>query len=548
MAATEVVFMNEIQLAKRIFDSFIRVFNIIKLYPEKSHNRLQAIAKFHSELAGFLGAFGFLPFEIQKKAVLYSGEVIHERNVRSGDFIFTLYRDGLMWIEFLDGVSEEELHKLFQILDEYTRPAADEPEADLLSTLWEAQLSTIVFQDALDEGDLLPPVEADSARLDILKEKSIPEVCSHLLSLPEDPEFAGLGPGDFIEDLAPDEVVKLEKMKAEENQVDPLAEVFGIIEYVCEHEQDGDLLVSVLDLLRDGIHHALNERDMSTASSALQHLRASSNARDPEHWACGIFETGFHSISVPECLSPLVACVQEPDNVSLGELRKFLNALHPEAVQVLIRLAVKVWSPPLREALMEAITTLAAGDIEQLERIQHDSDPNLLLAVMDVVRRLNNERAAGVLIKFLDHPYDPVVANAVKTLLDMDTRFPYAVFKLTDHQNGDVRKLSFEYLGSRKCGKSERLLLSYLESREFSSAEKGLAIECFKALGRCGSVSAYTYFLSILANRKWYGKIFKTIKSEGAALGLRELGAEPGSVNPHFGQTPALVQNLGRKE
>lgn len=526
--------MEQFQLAKKVFDTLLRVFHIFKLYPANSQHRQQAVAGFYSELVSFLGRYGILAFEIQKKEVLCLGEVVYEQSGRSGEFTLALYHEGMQWFQFLDGVSIEELEKLFEILDEYSKPVPTQTQQDLSLKLWEAQLPNIIFQDAEELDDLLPEVEPNTERYDFLKEKNIPDVCSYLLSLPEDPEFAG-DSAEIASDtgeLKPAEELEIQKMKNEEDNLDPLSEIFGALAYVCSQSDEKELLVSILELLRDGIIQALESDDLGAASRMLTALRKFSKLFDQSHWAYELFEGNFRDISKSEAVCLLIAGKKDTESISLSELKKFLSALHPEALQALIPATLQVWLPDLMKILRESITVLAASDVGQLERFPKDSDENLIFLVIETLGNVKTREAAEVLLGFTAHFSPEVVVYALKTLIRMDAWFPGAVFKLIQHESESVRNTALEYLGSRKNEAAERLLINHLEANDFKAAEKDFIFRCFETLGKCGSTPAYTFLRGITVNRKWHWKIFRPLKLEAAALGLQALEKDEAKQAP----------------
>jgi hypothetical protein len=520
--------MEHIQLVKKIFGSLLLAFQTFKLYPERCQSRQQAIAKLHSELVLFLAQHGLLGFEIQKEAVFYLDEVIYERTDRIADLIFTLYQEGIQWLEFQDGIGLDEIERFFEILDEYSRPTSNEEEEGLVARLWEAQLVNIVFQDTVVEEDLLPEVEQSKERISFLKEKTIPQLCSYLLSLPEDPEFAGSCPENDLDTgkLTHDEESLLQRMKNEEQLLDPVAEIFGTLAYACGNEKQSELFSGILDLLRDGINQAMKSQDIDTASRILMTLRQLSKLCGQGHWACELLENNFGEISKSNDLRSLIAGIKDPESFRLNELKKFLTALNPEAVHTIIPALLEVWSPSLRVIVMEAIAALTTQDIEQLSKFPENSDANVILIVIEVLGNLKTQRAAEILLGYMNHHSYQVVAHGFKTLAGMDGWFPYPVFDLIYHQNNNARRIALEYLGSRKCQTAERLLVDYLTSGSIKKAEKTFALECFRALGRCGSSVAYTFFRGILRNQTWFRKVFRSVEAEGASLGLQIMKIE----------------------
>jgi len=518
--------MEQTQLAKHIFELLVRTFQMYKLYPETSQNRQQAVVKLNSELASFLEQHGSLGFEIQKKSVSNLGEVIYEQSGRVGDFVSTLYQEGIQWLEFLDGVSRDELEKLFMVLDEYSRPITEGAEVDLVARLWDLQFENIVFQDVQDGEDLLPEFDQNRERTNFLKEKTIPQICAYLLAMPADPEYTGNSSATDFDayELQADEEAKLQKEKQEDHSFDPLAEILAVLEHISGQEEDLELLSSVLDFLRDGVTQALKALDINGAGRILMSVRELIKARGREHWANGPLSGFVIRISESDSVGGLIAGIKDPDRNRLDELTRFLMSLHPRVIHAIIPVLPDVWSPGLRKLLVEAITAHAALDIEQLRGFPKNFDEKLALLLIEVLSNLKTVTAAEILLEYMEHQSDEVVCRAIRSLAGMNRRFPQPVFKLIDHHSARIRKAALEYLGSKKCEATERLLIAYLTSDSIKGVEKDFALQCFRALGNCGSSLAYSFCRGILLNRKWYRKLFRSVETEGAALGLQLIG------------------------
>lgn len=546
--------MDQAQQARMIFESLLRVFSIFRLYPKNNQNRQQSVAKFYDDLAAFLNENGSLAFEIQKKEVRYFGEPIYTESGRAGDFIFLLYRDGLQWLEFLEGVTPGELERLLEILDEYCRPGPPATEDDLIARLGEEDLPNMVFQDSLDLDDFLVQVGQGDDTRSLLKMKSIEEVSRYLLALSEDPAIRNLPPFDpSQQELSAGEKTVLERMEAEDDQLSPLSRLFYVLAYVFDHEEEEELLVSILDLLRERISAALQSRNLETARRILANLQTVSEGRGEGHWSWKQREQFLRALSDPEFLDPLNGYLTDREEVPLREVESFLETLHPEAVQVLAPLALNVWSPEVREVLLRAVIVLAARDLEQVARLSEGAGENLLLLLIDVLGKVCDEKATEALLPFLDDPSPRVVAYALKTIRDSGAWFPHRVFRLIDHPAENVRQAALEYLGSRRCEKAESLLIDYLGSQRFGSADKAFALHCFRALGGCGGSSASAFFASLLSQKRRNVRMPRSVQREGAVLGLQTMGTEEAekvlgnvSLSGSCGIRPSIAQGFRR--
>jgi len=97
----------------------------------------------------FIGQFGDLCIEIDKTKILYDEDVIYDGNTSDKNPAYVMYRDGLRWLEFVDGISREELTSLFQTFHHF-RESSEEAEDDLVSALWRLDLRHIFYK-ASDE-------------------------------------------------------------------------------------------------------------------------------------------------------------------------------------------------------------------------------------------------------------------------------------------------------------------------------------------------------------------------------------------------------------
>jgi hypothetical protein len=521
--------MGQIPSTKEIFDCLIRVLTFYKLYPETNRNRQASVEKLYRNLVLFLGEHQSFALEIRSNAVLCFGETVYEGAGRAGDYIFQLYREGLQWLEFMNGISIEELKKLLEIMEEYSRPSLDEDADDLITKLCKSEPNFICFQDPLDMDSFVPQVEENPERLMAFKEKNIPEVCAHLLSLPDQSEIDGEPDREFNPaelELTPDETAILQKMEFEQAKSDCLGEMFKTLLFVLEHDDQEGLLDGILNQLREEVKYGLVSQSLGNAQKILSTSRRIAKLCKQGHWAYDHYENFFLSMSDSEFLDPLNSYFKGPEEVALGELENFLRELHPQAARILLPIAAVVSSPVVRRMLVGVTADLLASDIDQVQTLLADCDERIIPTIIDVLAKIEGQRTAEIILGFLGHSSEKIVSHALRAMAKAGTRSPQRVFKLIDHKSDIVRKMALDYLGSRKCATAERLLVEYLDSAKFNSSETQFTFESFKALGRCGSSGAYLYLRGALLNGRWYRRMFRSTRRAGAALGLMEMGTD----------------------
>lgn len=130
-------------------------------YPESNATLQQAIGAFHIWLYAFVERQGPLRIDIEKNQVVYRGQMVHSEKSAERAVIFPLFRDGVQWLEFLEGVSLDEVRNFIRLVNQY-REHRDESENDLVTAMWEADFPCIRHKavDKFWEADTLVDISS----------------------------------------------------------------------------------------------------------------------------------------------------------------------------------------------------------------------------------------------------------------------------------------------------------------------------------------------------------------------------------------------------
>jgi HEAT repeat protein len=99
------------------------------------------------------------------------------------------------------------------------------------------------------------------------------------------------------------------------------------------------------------------------------------------------------------------------------------------------------------------------------------------------------------------------------------------LFNFIEDENDSVHRLLLNYLGRERNTEAEKLLSAYIEKNEFKQAEKMHMLECFQALGRCGSDRSIFLLQRILMNPGWMPTSRRSANRQGAAAALAAIGS-----------------------
>jgi HEAT repeat protein len=95
-----------------------------------------------------------------------------------------------------------------------------------------------------------------------------------------------------------------------------------------------------------------------------------------------------------------------------------------------------------------------------------------------------------------------------------------AIFDLIDDPDASVRRVILTQMGQSRNEIAEDFLMQYLQNKKFSAAEGEHIIECFRALGKCGSLRSVSFLSKTLINLEWMAGLSNSAYREGAALAL----------------------------
>ncbi|MBU0675219.1 MAG: hypothetical protein KJ950_11300, partial [Proteobacteria bacterium] len=144
----------EVKAAEDAVASILVAVKNFGLFPAGHASTLKMLNGVQLSLNNFIKHYGDLRIEIEKNRILFEDEVIHEGVSNEDNPSFIFFRDGIRWLEFQEGLTEDEVVTFFKLISHYKHQEED-PDGDLVTALWSAQLSHIAYEatDALWEAE-----------------------------------------------------------------------------------------------------------------------------------------------------------------------------------------------------------------------------------------------------------------------------------------------------------------------------------------------------------------------------------------------------------
>lgn len=475
--------------------------------------------RFWQQLETFLQAYGNLRFELEKDRLIFQGEAILTEPPEDGNLPFTLFRDGIQWLEFQDGIEAKEIEEFLRILNRY-RLLSDEPEGDLVTALWEAELPHIQHQVAEFFWGAEPEAE--------FKTPPAKEDISSVLSEEEEQEpsesegVASIDPTTL--ELTPEEEAELQEMVRLEEKRDPTADYLNAVLDSLLELREKENFDPILESLEEEFHDSLARRDFEVTLKILKSLHHVRNICESETtWAIPIIDSFFLTASSSQSLRPLQAAWSEMDTGQIEKMKEILLVLEPEAIHTLGAMLLQTPSLRLQQMLTEVILSLASRDLRPLEAMLDRPEEDLVLKLVQVVGSLGGERPIQILSKMVHHSSARVRQAAVKGLLRRGTASIKELFHLIEDEDDSLRRLILHHMGQERNEASETLLLQYLEEGKIKGSDDKHIIACFRTLGRCGSPRSIPFLRQTLLGRGWMPDLRSSAYRQGAALALQAM-------------------------
>jgi HEAT repeat protein len=135
---------------------------------------------------------------------------------------------------------------------------------------------------------------------------------------------------------------------------------------------------------------------------------------------------------------------------------------------------------------------------------------------------MEGQAAADLLFGLTRRPEDPVRRDAIHVLLARDPQNLRRLFPLIEDPRPPVRGLIFGHLGKKRNPLAEELLLNYLGKGRFQIRDRQHILDCYRALGQCGSACSVPFLRDSLLKTDWKALlgIGDSLHRQGAALAL----------------------------
>jgi len=530
----------EVTSVREVVASFLKAQKKYALYPQNHPSAQKNEQDVYRLVDNFLRRHKVLRFDIEKDRLLYRDIPVYEAQPDSENFAFILFRDGLLWLQFEEGLTAAETGKFIAILSE-NLILHEEAEGDIVTALWEENLSHISYDAAevffedvslLDFSALNSPYEGQADGAALAGYEGGSQAGSDSLSaLP-----ASLDRNELLL-LTPEEhKILAEQVLEAEKDFQPYAILDVLLLILIKQDTPKDFN-TVLNFLKEESRALLAKGKYAIIArliSTIRNLGKTAAVKKP--WYVASIDPFILEISEREYLSvlkPFFLNLRGHDPENLRELEEFLRVLHPRAIEALGDFLPITDVPQVIEMLLEAITSLARQDVRQVAVLLANEDERIVIRGLQVLAAVPGKTTEDMVTGFLNHSSPRVRRQALRCLMGKNTD-KKKLFSLIDDPDATVRDQVLAHVASERDVDMEILLLDYLQKNNtWSGAEDSShLVECYRALGKCGSKRSLPFLKEMLFKKSWLD-FFIRGESEShtaAALALSNLDLDEASA------------------
>jgi hypothetical protein len=527
--------------AKKLFAYLLLTCKNVSLYPEGHSISSHSIEQLQEMLVSQIRQRGDIRIEVEKNRVLFLGIEVHKGSFEEGTLPFTLFRDGIRWIELTEGLRLEETRDLLSIINKYS-VLTKEPEGDIVTALWEAHFDHVLYQaddfvseqaidcvESIAEWDAMhaqdnPPADAE--------EKKIP---SDVPAEDEGSEISPINPDDFL--LTSSEKIELQEMISREEILSESDHLNMLLDMLLQVQEEGDFNI-VLGVLSEEFEASYQNQNLESASIILDGLRKiveGGNLTAPADRLIESFYTELSSDS--RCLKPLENTWSQLNARQIEAIRRILQHLRPKAVPTLMHFLLLGQPSQLEKTVNEIVVNLAHQDLSCLESLVHDRNDSIAEKLVFILSRIEGDGAFKFLMKLARRSSTTVRRMALKEMaLSHGNQIP-AMFEFIDDPDPAVRQILLTHMAQSRNEIAENLLIHYIQNKKFTASQNEHVLECLKTLGKCGSLRSVSFLSNTLLRQKWTIGLKKPAYCEGAALALVAL---------KLPEAQKIIESLGR--
>ena len=474
--------------------SFTKTVKALQIYNIEHPTFRHFFTFFYQKLEQFLKNNNELSFQIEHFTILYADRVIYEENEEDISIAFRLFRDGIRSIDFIEGLTSDELLHFLEI---FTKPPQ---EQDIALGLWEEAFFHIHFNVVEAEEEALPYEITENTAGNVDYDKKITEMIDRENINRNIVLTQSLNSHEL-------QHIKNEISDDEKNSTLPLA-ITTLLDFLSS-ESSQEVLDSLIELLKQCIDNG----DFYNALRILQKVN-----KHPESNVIEQLENEPTILSFSKLMNI-------PSDVIFDEFMSFFGLFSKKSIPHFFKMLSLIERQDRLEALRHKIAQKMQDDLAPMAEFLKSEDVASVTNAIAILGSTTSNKAISYLRPLIQHENPGVRAELVSALENIGE--PSIITKFLDDPASDIRLRTLDALTHISSPKIYSMLLRRVRRQDFLALEFPEQRKYFQCLVTHGDNNIISDLKKILIKKSslFGSKEHRTVKKL-AAIGLAQIGTD----------------------
>jgi HEAT repeat protein len=533
-------FGEEAKKARDIVQSVLKAKKILRMYPRNNPIYSNTLQECFDKFREFFYLKDELNLKIRQNEIFYEEEQLYYSAEKEDNLALFFFKDGLREIDFMKGLSLEEMEEFLKIVSlDYHREAVDD---DIVTLLWEKDFQDIRY--VVDEATLTDEEDDETTTLSTVDEEKEAEQDGLLKAYEDaskeeddvkDVSIVPLADKDLqllVTELEKDSIGKAAKL------ADILFEMFNLAENRADLEELGNFFSGLLEF-------SLAGGDIRLASDLMSRVKEMAENRTIEEAFRNVARKVIlfgGSERVVSLLGEVLDAGQELDERLFEDYVKLLDR---NAIVPFMKVLGDLQTIHSRKVVIDALTFLGKKDIVTLAGGLNDSRWYVVRNIIYILRKIGDKRAVDHLLKTVRHGDIRVRQEVIRALGELGgAGVLQALRECLDDPEAQVRSAALKALAGMGSEAAKRIIMNRVSDKNFKDKDFEEKKQHFEALSRWKDSEIYAFLAGILKNKSFFGRA-KTDENRACAaycLGLLGNKDAVGLLNKYKNESSKLLK------
>ena len=503
--------------ASHIFGLILKALKNIGIYRHAESRYGEYLEPAYRALVQFLNEEGNLPLKLGPYTLEYKNRVIYEEQSKE-NLTYKFYRDGMRFLVFREGLTQEELLR-FVLLAIANQSEAALSQEDMITRLWKESFQSIEY--VVVEGFEFGEMDQDEVEVEV--EKIVGYLRQQLAANSEDiTRFAVLSVEDLALELNDIEQVRggiisgrpasdddkswvQEELYTEEKKrlfAKMVLILFQILERdstANDYETMAEAFAQVLDtlILSEDVRGSvavLHRFDQIAAKPTMTTEHAQLVQRIRDNFAKRMAE--------PQRLQAVCQYILLAKNLDELAVKAYLSVLTAEALPTMLELLESMERPEGRQILIEVLAELGQNHASVFTERLNNKASNVVKDMLAIIDIINPPNKVDLYATCLEHPNIMIRLEGLKVIAktEGDIAVKHLEVAMRD-EDMQMRLAAYRALAQRHPDRASAILKALMSSDTYGGRDRREQLAIAMALGETRSRDAQIYFQHVLQTK-----------------------------------------------